>query len=93
MRPAGSGRPAVRFMPASRSASHHWLSVAAPPAPMAMHSMAVKPSTGWMCAGAASNPQRPVKMTRLITRGLVSAKKSRHSAGIAGAVVVVMPGL
>ncbi|KAF1854768.1 hypothetical protein Lal_00013172 [Lupinus albus] len=34
--------------PASISASHHWLSAAAPPAPTAMHRIAVKPSTGWM---------------------------------------------
>jgi hypothetical protein len=31
--------------------------------------------------GAASSPQSPVKMTKLITRGLVSAKKSRQSPG------------
>src|SRR5690606_10510513 len=58
-----------------------------PPAPRAMHSTAAKPSTGWMLPGAASSPHRPVNTTRLITRGLVSAKKSRHSAG-SGAVRV-----
>ena len=47
--PCGSGRLAVRFILASRSASHHMLSAAAPPAPIAMHSTAVKPITGWMC--------------------------------------------
>jgi len=31
--------------------------------------------------GATSIPHRPVKTTRLITRGLVSARKSRQSAG------------
>src|SRR5678815_3751485 len=36
-----------------------------------------------MCPGAASSPHSPVNTTRLITRGLVSAKKSRHSAGSA----------
>jgi hypothetical protein len=46
-----------------------------------MHRIAVKPITGWMVPGAASRPHRPVKTTRLITRGLVSAKKSRQSAG------------
>src|SRR5690606_917347 len=39
------------------------------------------PMTGWIEPGAARRPQSPVKTTRLITRGLVSAKKSRHSAG------------
>ncbi len=81
IRPAGSGRAAVRFIPASMSASHHWFSAAAPPAPSAMHSTAVKPRMGLIVPGAASSPHRPVKITRLITRGLVSAKKSRHSAG------------
>src|SRR5690606_2722404 len=46
-----------------------------------MHRIAVKPMTGWIEPGAARRPQSPVKTTRLITRGLVSAKKSRHSAG------------
>ena len=87
MRPAGSGRFFVRRIPASRSASHHWLSAAAPPAPSAMQRIAVKASTGWICSGAASMPHSPVKITRLITRGLVSAKKSRHSAGSGRAAV------
>ncbi len=34
-----------------------------------------------MDPGAASKPHRPVKITSVMTRGLVSAKKSRHSAG------------
>ena len=40
--------------------------------------------------GAANSPHSPVKITRLITRGFVSAKKSRQSAGIAFAVVAVI---
>ena len=57
------------------------LSAAAAPAPSAMHRIAVKPSTGWIGAGATSRPHRPVKTTSVITRGLVSARKSRQSAG------------
>ena len=34
-------------------------------------------------AGAASMPHSPVKTTSVITRGLVSARKSRQSAGSA----------
>ena len=81
IRPAGSGREAVRFILASRSASYHWLSAPAAPAPSAMHSTAAKPSTGWTGTGATSSPQRPVNTTRLITRGLVSANRSRGEAG------------
>src|SRR4051812_3702733 len=77
------GRPRVRFILPSRSASYHMLSAAAAPAPSAMHRMAVKPSTGWIGVGAASSPHSPVNTTRLITRGLVSARKSRQSAGAA----------
>ena len=56
---------------------------AAAPAPRAMQRIAAKPSTGGSCTGATSSPQRPVKTTSVITRGLVSARKSRHSAGMA----------
>ncbi len=92
MRPAGIGRLAVRFISASRSDSYHMLSAAAAPAPNAMHRIAVKPSTGWIGTGATRSPARPVKTTRLITRGLVSARKSRQSAvgAMAGSVVVVI---
>ena len=45
IRPAGSGRLAVRRIFASRSASYHWLSAPHAPAPSAMHRIAVKPST------------------------------------------------
>ena len=81
IRPAGSGRAAVRFILASRSASHHWLSAADPPAPSAIHKIAIVPITGSTGTGAASRPHSPVKITRLITRGLVSDRKSRQSAG------------
>ena len=45
-RPCGIGRPAVRVMRASTSASYHMLSAPAAPAPTAMHNSAVKPITG-----------------------------------------------
>ncbi len=81
IRPAGRGRPCVRFISASISASYHWFSAPAAPAPSAMHNTAVKPRTGWISVGAASIPHSPVKTTSVITRGLVSARKSRQSAG------------
>src|SRR4051812_39350563 len=87
IRPAGSGRPAVRFISASRSASYHMLSAAAAPAPRAMHRIAVKARAGGSETGATRWPHRPVKTTSVITRGLVSAKKSRQSA--IGAWVVI----
>ena len=40
--------------------------------------------------GAASMPHSPVNTTSVITRGLVSARKSRHSAGGSRGVAVVM---
>ena len=43
--------------------------------------------------GAASSPHRPVNTTRLITRGLVSARKSRQSAGSAAGLVISMAGM
>ena len=54
----------------------------------------MKPITGLIPPGAASIPHSPVKITRLITRGLVSDQKSRQSAGkgIGWAVAVVMVG-
>ena len=77
----GAAASAVRFISASISASYHMLSAAAAPAPSAMHRIAVKPSTGWIGTGATSRPHSPVKTTSVITRGLVSARKSRQSAG------------
>jgi hypothetical protein len=46
IRPAGSGRPAVRAILASMSASKYWFSAPQAPAPKARHSIAVKPITG-----------------------------------------------
>src|SRR5690554_5039459 len=55
-----------------------------------MQRTAVKANTGWISPGAASRPHKPVNTTKLITRGLVSAKKSRHSAGKAGLALAVI---
>ena len=76
IRPAGNGRLCVRFITASISDSYHWLSAAEAPAPRLIARIAVKPITGWMVPGAASNPHKAVNMTSDITRGLVSAKRS-----------------
>src|SRR5688500_10284324 len=46
-----------------------------------MHRIAVKPIASGGRTGAASIPHSPVNTTRLITLGLVSASKSRQSAG------------
>ena len=46
MRPAGKGRPAVRFIARSTSTSYHWFSAPLAPAPSAIARMAVKPRTG-----------------------------------------------
>ena len=73
MRPRGIGRPAVRVITASMSASYHMLSAPAAPAPTAMHSSAVKPITGWMCPGAIIRPTSAVNTTSDITRGFISA--------------------
>ena len=78
---------------ASISASYHWLSAPQAPAPSAMQRIAVKPSTSGGSTGATSKPHRPVKTTRLITRGLVSATKSRQSAGSAAGLLISRVGM
>src|SRR3954464_2986385 len=93
MRPAGSGRLAVRRILASTSTSYHWLSAPQAPAARAMHRIAVKPRTSGNCAGATNIPHRPEKTTRLITRGLVRATKSRQSAGSAAGLLSSRVGL
>ena len=64
----------MRVITASMSASYHMLSAPEAPAPTAMHSSAVKPITGWMCAGATTSPTSAVNTTSDITRGFSSAK-------------------
>ena len=53
----------------------------------------MKPSASGGSVGATSSPHRPVNTTRLITRGLVSARKSRQSAGSAAGLVISMAGM
>ena len=72
--PIGIGRDWVRFITRSMSASYHMLSAPEAPAPMAMHSSAVKPRTGWIDPGASIMPTNAVKMTSDITRGFSSAR-------------------
>ena len=74
MRPAGIGRRAVRVITASMSASYHMLSAPAAPAPTAMQSSAVKPSTGCRWPGATTSPTSAVNTTSDITRGFISAR-------------------
>ena len=56
IRPAGIGRLRVRRITASMSRSYHMLMAPQAPAPTAMHSTAVMPSTGLMPPGASSSP-------------------------------------
>ena len=72
--PAGTGRPRVRRICWSMSASYHMFSAPEAPAPIAMHSTAIAPSTGWIGARAASRPVRPVNTTSDMTRGFISWK-------------------
>ena len=72
-RPRGIGRPAVRAMRASMSASYHMLSAPAAPAPTAMHISAVNPITGWTWPGATKSPTSAVNTTSDITRGFISS--------------------
>src|SRR3954454_14894517 len=58
-----------------------------------MQRIAVNPSAIGGSVGAASKPHNPEKTTRLITRGLVSARKSRQSAGSAAGLVISMAGI
>ncbi len=80
-RPAGTGRPRVRRMAASMSASYHMLSAPLAPAPTAMQRMATAPRIGLTSAGAHTRPVSAVNTTSDITRGLSSWTKSCHRAG------------
>ncbi len=80
MRPAGIGRLRVRRITASMSRSYHMLIAPHAPAATAMHSTAVKPSTGCRWPGAINRPISPVNTTSAITRGLSSAIQSLSSA-------------
>ena len=71
-RPAGTGRPRVRRMRASMSASYHMFSAPEAPAPTAMQSTATAPSSGWIGWPAQTRPVRAVNTTSDITRGFSS---------------------
>ena len=71
-RPDGTGRPLVRRMMASISASHHMFSAPEAPPPKAMKRMAENASTGCRCTGATISPTRAVNTTSDITRGFKS---------------------
>src|SRR3546814_4763130 len=55
-----------------------------------MKRISVKANPGWRETGAASKPHSPVKTTSVITRGFVSARKSRPSAVKADDVVPII---
>jgi hypothetical protein len=56
------------------SASYHMFNAPEAPAPIAMHSSAVKPITGCTCPGATARPTSAVNTTSDITRGFNSAR-------------------
>ncbi len=68
-RPDGIGRLAVRFMTASKSASHHMFNAPEAPAPIAMHRIVAKAMTGCTATGAVNKPTAAVKITKRMTRG------------------------
>jgi hypothetical protein len=70
--PAGTGRPRVRRISRSMSASYHMFNAPDAPAPTAMHSTATKARTGWIGWRAATSPVRAVNTTSDITRGFKS---------------------
>src|SRR4051794_22773965 len=58
-----------------------------------MQRIAVNASASGGSCGAASIPHSPENTTRLITRGLVSARMSRQSAGSAAGLVISKVGI
>ena len=76
IRPDGTGRPAVRRILASISASHHMFSAPEAPPPKAMNKIAAKPTTGCTPMGATSRPTKAVNTTSDITRGFSNSTKS-----------------
>jgi hypothetical protein len=73
MRPAGTGRFAVRFITASISASYHMFSAPEAPPPSAMNRMQQKATKGFIGTGAIHSPTKAVNTTSDITRGFSSA--------------------
>src|SRR6516165_4175822 len=78
--PRGIGRPAVRVITASISASYHIFSAPAAPAPAAMAAMATAPSSGSRRLDASIIPTTAVNTASAITRGFVNAMKSGNRA-------------
>ena len=74
--PDGIGRFFVRLIIASISLSYHWLIAPEAPAPAAMANRDISASAGCITASARYMAAKLVKITRLITRGFNSAKKS-----------------
>src|SRR5215471_3277528 len=73
--PRGIGRPAVRVITASISASYHMLSTPAAPAPAAIARIATNPRSEWGRLGAIINPTKAVNTASTITRGFINAMK------------------
>src|SRR5437879_1084876 len=82
-RPAGTGRPRVRLILASMSASYHMLSAPDAPAPTAMQRIATAARNGCSAWPAQTKPVRAVNTTSDITRGFMSCTKSCQRAGAA----------
>ena len=81
MRPAGSGRPRVRFMRLSMSRSHHWLSAAAPPAQRAVpRSVAVRRTQSNGPLQPSRKPTSVVMRTRKERRAFTSSSTSSSRA-------------
>ncbi len=72
-RPAGMGRPRVRRISRSISASYHMFRAPDAPAPTAMASTATAPSSGLIGVWAQMRPVRAVNTTSDITRGFSRA--------------------
>ncbi len=72
--PIGTGRPRVRRIWPSMSASNHMFRAPEAPAPTAMQRMATAASSGLAETPAQTNPVRAVNTTSDITRGLSSCR-------------------
>src|SRR5215468_8628609 len=82
--PRGIGRPAVRLISASMSASYHMLSTPAEPPPTAIARIAISPRNGSGRAGAISSPTSAVKTASDITRGFINATNAGSRAAKLG---------
>src|SRR5687768_2355907 len=78
--PEGTGRPRVRRILASMSASYHMFREAEAPAPTAMQSTATAARIGLIRSGAQTRPVKAVKITSDMTRGFRSCRKSCQRA-------------